>query len=121
MHSQDLRKYIKGFTCKTPAVIGLYIQTRTTLTNKRVAACQCYALYIEGASPQTHGTLAKWKLRKCQLNDKNVITLLLHQGCREKPCNLLSFSCNGAQVSTAIQAPWLAPIYAIAKPKDASK
>lgn len=52
-----------------------------------------------------HGILAKWKLHKHQLSDKLVIMIILYEGCREKPCNLLSFSCNGAQVSTAIQAP----------------
>lgn len=78
-------------------------------------------LFFEGASPQMHGTLANWKLPKCQLSDKLVITVPLYQGCREKPCNLFSVSCNGAQVSTAIQALWLALIYAVTKPKDARK
>lgn len=109
----------QGFHLQNPAVIRL--QMWTTLTNWHAAAYQHCTLYIEGAGPQMHGTLAKWKLHKYQLSDKVFIMLLLYQSCRKRPCNLLSFSCNGIQVSSAIQAPWLALIYAVTKPKGTSK
>lgn len=80
---------------------------RTTLTKEHAAAYQCYGLYIEGASPQMHGTLAKWKLHKHQFSDKLVI-ILLYQGVGKSHATCLaSFAMEHRSALLSKHSAWL--------------